>query len=1006
MKTRQIPIVVNGGLDTKTNPKLVQAGAALQIDNMFQQRTGEWRPRNGMTTQPSGTRAISSVNMPYASPSGAGVSGLARGISNVATFAPATPARYGTLGTGAAGWEGSNGTNQNSYFPFPSYVASTVGLFADGTGDVYDGDFAVNGTIRGVIANGVPPKFYDGATARIDDYATSAVSWSSPRMCSTQNYLIAVGLNGAGPFSLQIIVYGTTTYTPGSLAGVVSASAPWFDVSPIPATDKVMIAYNDTASGHVACAVVDASTGTVTGPSVLPFSNASQALGFIDNSLSGAPSTTKTLVCADGTAGLYCVTVNSSSLTPGANIVADNTATANVRQVTGHWDSTTQITLLYEISSATGRIYDTIMRARVVSGVPATMNLGPSFSLYSRTALGPDGKWYFIGAYDSPIQGSYVLLTVDDYTGTSFSNRTAPVCQVMAGEGGGRRAAQSCVTSLVASGSTFLAALPRKKRVTISGVSAQQGRILQLATFSDVAATASRPRELGGVTYIPGGLVYADDGQNCRAAVFPRYIEQPSLAPGNFGSTPPWNMTPSKTYGYRIVLKRQDSAGRIMRSAGSVPVQTTLGPSHNGVAITIPNPYLNWTDFRAYNVAEIYRVGPIENGATLYNLVATVPLSNHSGDTFGLNDGMSDATAATQEVAYFTGNVEENIAPPATSLLEVNGDRVWVVNAEDPTELWPSKQSKTGYVVGFTPDFAFRVDGDGRGPITALGSMDGRLIVFKDGAIWVVSGDGPNDVDQGSFSAPQLASRDVGVPAGLARSVVSVPDGLMFQSARGIYLLDRGLGLTYIGAPVEAYTLAANVVDASQVRGTTQVRFVMASGRTLVWDFQAKTWSTFLLPTGGSSIVACVDANAGWYVVTADGKLRLEVAGATSDDGAAIVPVISLPHLNFAGLSGYQRVRSLDLLLDVVGACALSVDAEFNYSGALTGAPRTISLAAGAGTVQVEYLPPDGMAKCTAMRPVITVSGAPTGGTFRLTSVTATVGVKGGTNIPDRNRMT
>jgi hypothetical protein len=1007
MRVKQVPIVVSGGLDTKTNPKLVRPGAALQIDNMYQQRPGEWRVRNGMTTQASTGYSVASAPLLYQSPSGTGVSAVTRGLANAAgTTAYAVPARFGPLGAGS-GWESASGS-AGLRFPYPAYTARTDALFSDLAADLFDGDLAAIGSLTSVTtktSNQV--KFFDRTTGRAEDYTgiIGTPPITPPRASATTAYLVSVSLSGAGPYSINIVTFSTAgvwaSYVPASLAGVVAAAQPWFDVVQNPGTDVVSIAYRDTAGG-VSVASVNASTGVVTiGPTNFPAIDASMCLGWmnwVDNSTALV-----TLATAGTVNGVRWYRFTTAALANTGSLTIDGTAVANVRQITGHWDAIAGTSVvLWEVTSATSRLYDKVLRGL---GSGGTLTLAPSFALYSRTAKGADGRWYFVGAYDSTVQGSYTLLTVDDFVNAHGQNRSAPMCIAMAGEGGGRRAAQSSVTNVIASGSTFMAALPRNKRVTIAGVSSQQGRVMQLATFSDMASTGSRARELGGVTYVPGGLVYADDGQSCRPAVVPRYPEAPTLTPGNFGATPPWNMTPSKTYGYRLVIKRRDASGRIMRSAASVPVTVTLGPGDNGVTITYPNPYLAWDDYAALDSMEFYRVGPIEDGKTLYNLVSTQALSGNT-DTFSTADPTSDAVAATGEVAYFTGNVEENIAPPSCSLLEVNGGRVWTVNAEDPTELRYSKQSKAGTIPGFTPDFTLRIDGDGKGGITALGSMDGLLYVFKDGAIWAVGGEGPNDTGAGSFSPPQIVSRETGVPAGLARSVVSTPDGLMFQSTRGIYLLDRGRGLTYIGSPVEAYTIANSVVDASTVRGTTQARFLMASGRCLVWDYQVKQWSTFILPVGGSTVTGCVDTAAGWYVVTADGKLRLEVAGATTDDGTAIVPVISLPHLNFAGLSGYQRLYSLDILLDVVGNHVISVDAEYNYSGALTGSPKTKGLTTANPTAQVQYLPPDGAAKCTAMRPVITVNGNPVNGTFRLTGVTATVGIKSGTNISDGQRLT
>jgi len=103
---------------------------------------------------------------------------------------------------------------------------------------------------------------------------------------------------------------------------------------------------------------------------------------------------------------------------------------------------------------------------------------------------------------------------------------------------------------------------------------------------------------------------------------------------------------------------------------------------------------------------------------------------------------------------------------------------------------------------------------------------------------------------------------------------------------------------------------------------------------------------------------------------------------------------------------GYQRLRSIDFTLDVIGNHTVSVDAEYNLSGSLTGTPKAIPLTTATPTAQVSYNPPDGRAKCTSVRPVITVSGTPAGATFRLTGATATIAVKRGSNITAPSRMT
>jgi hypothetical protein len=75
------------------------------------------------------------------------------------------------------------------------------------------------------------------------------------------------------------------------------------------------------------------------------------------------------------------------------------------------------------------------------------------------------------------------------------------------------------------------------------------------------------------------------------------------------------------------------------------------------------------------------------------------------------------------------------------------------------------------------------------GDITALKAMDDKLIIFKENAIFYLSGDGPNNLgQQDTFIEPQLISSDIG--CSVKNSVVLTPAGIFFKSHKGIHLLE------------------------------------------------------------------------------------------------------------------------------------------------------------------------------------------------------------------------
>lgn len=464
-------------------------------------------------------------------------------------------------------------------------------------------------------------------------------------------------------------------------------------------------------------------------------------------------------------------------------------------------------------------------------------------------------------------------------------------------------------------------------------------------------------------------------------------------------------MTSSGAYSYVDVYKFIAADGRISRSPPSVPKAVTLGGADTSALVTSAN--LRIGGFNATTVPvcviEHYRSGPAATGATGYSKVGESVPNFYNNDTTVFADLVSDAVAATGEPLYTTGGALENFLPPSSSLLTVAALRIWIVNSEYPSELWYSKECKQGAVAGFHPLQTLHLEGDGYGPITALAAMDGRLIAFKSNAIYVISGDGPNDLGQGTFNPPQAVSLNVGTV--LPGSVVATPDGIMFQAAAGMFLLTRGLSVTYVGKPVEQYTLAANVVDASRVSGTTQIRFVMANGRCLVWDYgvvgapqpgvQAPPgmWTTFLLAVGGSTVVACADAPGGWCYALANGTVNQETPGVFTDPGnLAIVPRVGFPHLALANIAGFQRVQGIEILGEFVGNHTLSAQFEYDYSGGVT---ETRSKAITAGAYLYGVL--TAKQKCTALKLTLTTSVQAAGsGAFRLTGVNLLVAGKAG----------
>ena len=161
--------------------------------------------------------------------------------------------------------------------------------------------------------------------------------------------------------------------------------------------------------------------------------------------------------------------------------------------------------------------------------------------------------------------------------------------------------------------------------------------------------------------------------------------------------------------------------------------------------------------------------------------------------------------------------------------------------SDAPNDLMYSKMVYPGQPVEFNDALRMPIDPVG-GKITALASMDEKLIVFEEDATFFIAGTGPNNLgQQNDFTTPERISTDVGCVD--PKSVVLTPDGLMFKSRKGIYLLSRQLSVSYIGAAVEAYN-GLNFTSAKVVGELNQVRFTTSDGDCLVYNYVYKFWAT------------------------------------------------------------------------------------------------------------------------------------------------------------------
>lgn len=372
-------------------------------------------------------------------------------------------------------------------------------------------------------------------------------------------------------------------------------------------------------------------------------------------------------------------------------------------------------------------------------------------------------------------------------------------------------------------------------------------------------------------------------------------------------------------------------AGSSASSPGDI-LQTV----NQGVA-TVYIPTLRLTAKTSTNkvILRLYRWSTANQNYYEVTSVQNPTLNNPAVDYITFTDSKNDIAIIGNSLIYTTGGVVEDIAAPSFSVCTMFDDRLWVVDAEDPFTLWYSKQVLNGTGVEFSDLFTYYVAPStgaqgSTGPITALAPMDTELVIFKKDAMYYINGSGPDNTGSNStYSQPIYISSTVGCTN--PNSIILTDGGIMFQSDKGIWLLGRNLQPSYIGMAVEKYVIGNTVTSASVIPGTTQVRFTLNTGITVMYDYLYQQWGTF---TNTPAISATLYQGLHTYL-NKYGQIVEETPGIYYDISTPVLLSFTTNYIQLQGLSGYQRLWEIQMIGSYITPHLLNTQLGYNF-GALS----------------------------------------------------------------------
>ena len=906
-----------GGVETKSDPKTVPTTQLLALENGVFSKATSIKKRNGYEDLPAISGAIRNAArddelLTFTAARAYSLAADDTWVDTGAVFSP-VPSDRPLVVTGTQQTQGDQAT----------LSGVTVVAWEDSNGGVW---WSVNDATSGRVYRAATQADASGRSPRCVPCGGNLHAYYA---VPTAHTIMAIVVNPADP---------TAAVTPVQLVDDLDATTPVYDAVPTSRTGTpACLAWHEHATTNVKIGYVTAAgslgsilTGHPSAITVAASLAATSPLGLAFQDVDGTTGDRAALAYVTGTnATVRFVTGGSVSTAMSAAAGATAYASTSVTRVAIELVSGTEITAWTaweESAAATSNrfvVTTSVLETSGASGVTATQR---SVGLAARAfAIGTDV--FVTTVHDTTFFNVYVTLRITNAATDGF----VPVGRHAPGSAAGAPARQHLPSAHV-SGSVASFALPFRSRLFSENDDKFTETSLRLYMLDFDNQQSHQYAQLGRGLYLAGGCPLHYDGRSWAELGFHVGPELIATVAAGGGS-----MTSSTTYLYRAWYEQTDAQGEIHRGPVSSGTLVTMGGSDTQVTLTLPTCRLT----RRSNVriavarslaaatgdtAEMFRVTSLD--PTTVGTANGYVANTTSADTVSFLDRMSDTNLRLQDELYTIGGILSNDPVALGSAIARGKDRLFASDPSDGSLIRYSQPLEDGYAVEWPPDLFLRIDPAG-GDVAALAIRDDRAVVWTERAISTFAGDGPDrdgSTTVSGFSKPQIVPGDVGCTN--AASIVLIPSGFMFSSAKGIYLLENGFGLRYIGAKVELYN-AQTVRRATVMPDRTQVLFLTDAGLSLLYDYLFGEWSTF---TNHEGLDAAVVSNT-YHYLRNDGRVFRETVGAYSDAGVRIRLLLETAWIHMLShLQGFQKFFDMYLLGTWISAHQLGVQYQTDYT--------------------------------------------------------------------------
>lgn len=905
--TRQnIPVILgSGGLDSKTDEKLVQAGKQLTLENARFSNLGTLKKKKGMVALASLTDGKRLANFKDEL---VGITG-----SKIYSYIESSN-EWADRGYLSSVEVSSRQILRNNASQSVPDVATCQGV------TLYAWEDSRGGVRTSVVDE-------SSGLALQADVSISATA-SRPRCSATGDYLYLHYMDASNTFKCRRLNPRSPRSfdTAITLASDANGTNPNFDIARH--GNNLVFCYETT--GNIVKTGYLKSTGDIgTALDGFPVPAASAQSGSgcvaIASRFLGDASDAIYTFYHNTTNGLRAI-IYSLDLSAATTVTVD-AITTQVNNITALVDGASAY-VFYEVNAAAS--YNVRIKSDVVARAGTLLSSGTStgtghefvrsVGLAGKAFKADDENIYLVCAHSSTYQPTYFTFRYISPTRGIVGNNIA---QANAGGLTSKRSSVSNIARLDENSYLF-PNLIKTRLVSESGIIF--GLVgVQSTNLKIDSARLYLSKELGGNLHIAGGLIAAYDGVSAPENSFNLFPENISNA-----ITTTTGTIEAGARQYRVVFEWTDAQGQVHRSAPSIGLSVTNALNDKN---TLTIPTLRVTEKksaadRADVVCAVYRT--VASGTVFYKVssIASPTLNSTTTDTVTFLDNLADTVITANEILYTTGGILDNIQAESAISIEDYNNRLMLSGLEDGSKTSYSKERVDGEPVQFSDALNFRCEQEG-GKVWAGKKLGEKFILFKKSDIFVQIGNGPTDTGaQDDFRAPQSITSPVGTDQ--PQSIVATPGGLMFKSEKGYYLLNGSLQADYIGADVQRYN-DLSVTGAVLLSDSNEVRFTHSDGLSLVYDYETGQWGT----DTDLSAVSIVLWRGHPAYLKLDGTVLVESDTTYKNNEATVSTRFRTAWLKVAGLQGIQRIYKAVFLGKKLSDHLLVIAVRYDFSEAI-----------------------------------------------------------------------